>query len=142
DAMIKSQDTILVCATVASQVAALAALQVGRAYSAPYVRELAEVREMVRRELSSLAPLVTVPPADGAFYVLLKVNGDPAARGRLTDMAIAERLVRDHQVAVVPGTAFGMTDGVYFRVAYGALQKATVAEGVGRLVAGLRAIVG
>src|SRR5436190_14838314 len=43
-AMMKSQDTILVCATVASQVAALAALEVGRAYSAPYVRELADVR--------------------------------------------------------------------------------------------------
>ena len=33
-----------------------------------------------------------------------------------------------------------MTDGCYFRVAYGALQKATVAEGVGRLVSGLRVI--
>ena len=31
-----------------------------------------------------------------------------------------------------------MTDGCYFRVAYGALQKATVAEGIGRLVNGLR----
>ena len=35
-----------------------------------------------------------------------------------------------------------MTDGCYFRVAYGALHKETVAEGIGRLVAGLRAIVG
>ena len=44
-------------------------------------------------------------------------------------------------MAVIPGDAFGMTDGCYFRVAYGALQKATVAEGIGRLVAGLRAIL-
>jgi len=136
--MMKSQDTILVCATVASQIGALAALEVGRAHCAPHVRELADVREIVRRELSALAPLVTVPPADGAFYVLLKVNAD---RGRLTDLSIAERLVREHKVAVVPGTAFGMTDGCYFRVAYGALQKATVAEGIGRLVKGLRAVL-
>jgi hypothetical protein len=34
-----------------------------------------------------------------------------------------------------------MTDGCYFRVAYGALQKATVAEGIGRLVTGLGAIL-
>ena len=27
-----------------------------------------------------------------------------------------------------------MTDGCYLRVAYGALQKETVAEGIGRLV--------
>ena len=52
-------------------------------------------------------------------------------------MALAERLIREHKVAVIPGTAFGMTDGCYFRVAYGALQKATVAEGIGRLVTGL-----
>ena len=44
-------------------------------------------------------------------------------------------------MAVIPGTAFGMTDGCYFRVAYGALQKATVAEGIGRLVNGLRQIL-
>jgi hypothetical protein len=35
-----------------------------------------------------------------------------------------------------------MTGGCCFRVAYGALQKDTVAEGIGRLVAGLRAILG
>ena len=133
--MMKSQDTILVCATVVSQVAAIAALEVGRKYCEPHVRELAEIREIVRRELSSLAPLADVPPADGGFYVLLKVNTTHSP------MTIAERLVREHKVAVVPGTAFGMTDGCYFRVAYGALQKATVAEGIGRLVRGLRAIL-
>ena len=56
-------------------------------------------------------------------------------------MIVAERLIREHKVAVIPGTAFGMTDGCYFRVAYGALQKDTVAEGIGRLVKGLRAIL-
>jgi aspartate/methionine/tyrosine aminotransferase len=40
----------------------------------------------------------------------------------------------------MPGTAFGMTDGCYFRIAFGALQKATVAEGIGRLVRGLREV--
>ena len=48
--------------------------------------------------------------------------------------------IREHRVAVIPGTTFGMTEGCYFRVAYGALQKDTVAEGVGRLVKGLREI--
>jgi len=56
-------------------------------------------------------------------------------------LALAERLIREHKVAVIPGDAFGMTDGCYFRVAFGALQKATVAEGVGRLVVGLRTLL-
>src|SRR6185295_8553262 len=79
-AMMKAQDTILVCAPVVSQVAAAAALQVGRPYSAPHVRELAEIRDVVLGELGSLAPLAEVPAADGAFYVLLKVNIEDEAK--------------------------------------------------------------
>lgn len=134
-AMAKVQDTILVCPPVASQIAAIAALEVGRAYCEPHVRELAAIRDIVFSRLSALAPLATVPAADGAFYCLLQVNTT------LDPMTIAERLIREHKVAVIPGPAFGMTEGCYFRVAYGALQKATVAEGIGRLVTGLREIL-
>jgi aspartate/methionine/tyrosine aminotransferase len=133
-AMIKSQDTILICPPIVSQVAALAALRVGRSHCEPHVRELASIREIVVGELSALAPLATVPAADGAFYCLMKVRTDA------DPLAVAERLIREFKVAVIPGTAFGMS-GCYFRVAYGALQKATVAEGIGRLVTGLRAIL-
>jgi len=134
-AMMKSQDTILICPTIAAQEAAAAALDVGRAYCEPHVRALAEIRDIVVARLGELGPLATVPAADGAFYCLLKVHTD------LEPLALAERLIREHKVAVIPGTAFGMTEGCYFRVAYGALQKATVAEGIGRLVGGLRAIL-
>jgi aspartate/methionine/tyrosine aminotransferase len=135
-AMTKSQDTILICPPIASQVAALAAMQVGRSYCEPHVRELASIREIVVDQLASLAPLARVPAADGAFYCLMKVASD------LDPIAFGERLIREHKVAVIPGPAFGMTDGCYFRVAYGALQKATVAEGIGRLVKGIREIAG
>jgi aspartate/methionine/tyrosine aminotransferase len=135
DAMAKCQDTILVCPPVASQVAAIAALDAGRAYCAPYVAELARIRDVVVSSLAALAPLATVPAADGAFYCLLKVNTT------MDPLALAERLIREHKVAVIPGDAFGMADGCYFRVAYGALQKETVAEGVGRLVTGLRTVL-
>lgn len=134
-AMTKSQDTILICPTIAAQIGATAALGVGRRYCEPFVRELASIRDIVFSELNQLAPLASVPTADGAFYALLRVNTD------LTPLALAERLIREHKVAVIPGDAFGMTDGCYFRVAYGALQKETVAEGIGRLVSGLRAIL-
>lgn len=134
-AMMKSQDTILICPTIASQEGAIAALQVGRSYCEPHVRQLAAIRDAAVQQLSALSPLATVPTADGAFYILLKVDTG------LDPLHIAERLIREHKVAVIPGTAFGMTDGCYFRVAYGALQKETVEEGIGRLVTGLRTIV-
>ena len=133
-AMLKSQDTILICPTVASQLAAIAALEVGRQYCEPHVRALADIREVVVSRLADLAPLAQVPAADGAFYCLLRVATS------LDSLTLAERLIREHQVAVIPGTAFGMNDGCYLRVAYGALQKETVAEGIGRLVRGLRAL--
>jgi aspartate/methionine/tyrosine aminotransferase len=50
-------------------------------------------------------------------------------------------LIRQHGVAVIPGTAFGMVEGCYLRVAYGALRKQTAAEGIGRLARGLKAIL-
>jgi aspartate/methionine/tyrosine aminotransferase len=145
-AMSKIQDTILICPPIVSQVAAVAALDVGRPYCEPRVRELASIREMVVDQLSALAPLATVPAADGAFYCLLRINdaalsGARTGAGALSSMIVAERLIREYKVAVIPGSAFGITDGCYFRVAYGALQKETVAAGIGRLVKGLRAIL-
>jgi aspartate/methionine/tyrosine aminotransferase len=133
-AMMKSQDTILICPSIVAQVAAEAALDVGREYCRPFVRDLAELRGTVIERLSALAPLVDPPTSDGALYCLIRVrtSQDP--------LRVAERLIREHHVAVIPGTAFGMADGCYFRVAYGALQTSTVEEGLGRLVDGLRAV--
>jgi aspartate/methionine/tyrosine aminotransferase len=135
DAIAKVQDTVLVCPPVLSQIAAVAAMEAGPAYCRQHLQSFAEVRDIVLSELRALEPLCTVPPADGAFYCFLRVNA------KADPMPIAERLIREHRVAVVPGHAFGVSSGCYFRVAYGALQKATVAEGVGRLVAGLRALL-
>ena len=135
DAIAKVQDTVLVCPPVLSQIAAVAAMEAGPAYCRQHLQSFAEVRDIVLSELRALEPLCTVPPADGGFYCFLRVNA------KADPMPIAERLIREHRVAVVPGHAFGVSSGCYFRVAYGALQKATVAEGVGRLVAGLRALL-
>ena len=53
-------------------------------------------------------------------------------------MDLVERLVRDFGVAVIPGTTFGLNDGCYLRVSYGALTEETATEGIRRLVRGLR----
>jgi aspartate/methionine/tyrosine aminotransferase len=134
----KIQDTILICPPVVSQFAAAGAMEVGADYCRDRVSELAQVRELVLRELAQLEDCCLVPEAEGAFYFFLKLNT------RMNPLALVERLVKDHRVAAIPGTAFGMSieDGCYLRVAYGALQRQTVAEGVGRLVRGVRKILG
>lgn len=133
----KIQDTILICPPVISQFAAVGALQAGAGFVRERLREIAEVRAVVQRELAVLARngICDLPPARGAFYFLLRVHtGTPS-------LEMARRLIREHRVAVIPGNAFGLTTGCHLRVAYGSLQKETAAEGVGRLAAGLRAIV-
>jgi aspartate/methionine/tyrosine aminotransferase len=131
----KIQDTILICAPVISQWAAVGAMSVGRAYCRDKLRMTTEIRRMFLDELAGVADLATVPPADGAFYLLLRVhkNSDP--------MELARQLIERHKVAVIPGMTFGMTDKCYLRVAYGALQKDTAAEGLSRLVKGLKQIL-
>lgn len=132
----KIQDTNLICAPVISQFAAVGALQAGAAYCRGHLRVIAGIREALRAALGALGDLCEVPRADGAFYFLLRL------RTNLESMQVVERLIREHRVAVIPGTAFGVNDGCRLRVAYGALQRATAEEGIGRLVTGLRSIAG
>jgi len=57
-------------------------------------------------------------------------------------MKLVKQLIEEHKVAVIPGMTFGIEDKCYLRIAYGALQKKTAAEGIGRLVKGLKKILG
>ena len=87
------------------------------------------------RVAEAVANVATVPRADGAFYFLLDVHT------RLRAMDVVERLVREYGVGVLPGDTFGV-GGCSLRLAYGALTRERVAEAVGRLVRGLKGIVG
>ena len=134
DAVNKIQDTILICAPSVSQVAAAAALQVGRRYVAGRLPALADMRRAIGDALGTPGAPCVAPVADGAFYYFVRVFA------RLDSMALTERLIRDHRVAVVPGSAFGDA-GCSMRVSYGALDPATASEGARRLVTGLTAMV-
>ena len=130
----KIQDTLLICPPHISQAAAVGALTAGRAYCDRHVVALEEVRARVFARLADLEGLAEAPSADGAFYCLLRV------RTSVDAMTFAERLIREHRVATVPGTTFGLTEGCYLRISYGALAAEEVEEGMGRLVQGIRTI--
>ena len=131
----KVQDTILICPPVISQYAALGALKVGKSYCQQHLQEIIAVREIVLQSLSNLEDLCTISPSAGAFYIFLKVNQ------QLDAFELAKRLIEEYKVAVLPGTTFGMNDGCYLRVAYGALHPDTAAAGIERLVEGLSHIL-
>ena len=131
----KIQDTILICPPVISQWAAVGVMKAGRQYCRDKLQMTTEIRQIILDELNDIADLVTVPRADGAFYFLLRVHKDS------DPMELVRQLIEQHKVAVIPGMTFGMEDKCYLRVAYGALQKDTAAEGIGRLVQGLKQIL-
>lgn len=131
----KIQDTNVICPAVISQYAALGALEAGRAYCQEKLGAIAQIRDIVLQELAQISHLCTVPPAKGAFYFLLKVHTD------MHSMDLVERLIRDHQVAVIPGFTFGLEKGCYLRVGYGALEQETAIAGINRLITGLQTIL-
>lgn len=131
----KIQDTILICPPVISQYAALGALQAKPEYLQKNIGAIAEVREIVVNALKPLAGLCNITIADGAFYFFLKVHT------QIDVFELVKKLIQQHQVAVIPGTTFGMETGCYLRVAYGALQKDTAAAGIKRLVQGIQSLI-
>lgn len=135
DAMNKVQDTNLICAPVPSQLLAVEALKLGRAWVQPKVEQLARVRAAVHASLAELGPLVQFPRTQGAFYVLMRLPGVEDA------LAFNRAMIEKHRVATIPGFAFGLTDtqaANFQRLSYGALDAQTVAEGVQRYVAAVK----
>jgi aspartate/methionine/tyrosine aminotransferase len=133
--LMKIQDTVVVSGPAVSQFVGLRAMREGRGYCAAHLRSLATVREEILARIAAVPDLLEVPPATGAFYLFAKVNTGMSA------IALSERLVREHRVAVIPGETFGVTRGCWLRIAYGSLREETVVEGIDRLVTGLRSIL-
>ena len=109
-------------------------LDAGRRWVEERLECIAAVRRIALDALTGLGNRVTVPRADGAFYFLARVHGGGDS------VNLVERLIRKHRIAVVPGTAFGMDDGCYLRIGYGAVDARTMEEGMARLAAGICAL--
>ena len=138
ETLLKVQDTNIICAPAISQHAALACLEAGIDFCRPRIEGFAPSREVLLDALGELGERVEVPPANGAFYVFIRVGGD---RSRdLDDMTVVRELITGHGVAVVPGSAFGVEEGCSLRLSYGAVDRDAMAVGARRLVDGLRAI--
>jgi aspartate/methionine/tyrosine aminotransferase len=134
EAVNKIQDTILICPPAVSQHAALAALEVGRSFAGAHLARLDDTRQKIFAALSADDVPCDVPTADGAFYYLVRVHSS------LDSMTLAERLIREHRVATIPGSAFADPAPCSVRISYGALDSDSVIEGLGRLVGGLRSL--
>lgn len=127
----KIQDTNLICAPLASQYAAAGALQTGMDYCQEQLAQIQQNRLTLLSELRAVDGIINEPVAEGAFYIFIKLASE------LSDFAVAEKLIREFRVAVIPGSAFGMQQGCYLRIAYGALDTDNLSVASQRLTQGL-----
>jgi aspartate/methionine/tyrosine aminotransferase len=134
DAVNKIQDTLLICPPAISQYAALAALRIGADYPRSYLKGLDRMRHTIFDALSDRAIPCDVPSVEGAFYYLVRVHST------MDSMTLVERLIRQHRVATIPGSAFADPSPCSIRISYGALGPDVIVEGLERLVGGLRAL--
>ena len=131
----KVQDTNLVCPPIINQFAGICAMQAGRDWCRQQIEPFSEVRDTVLDMLSTLGSRCHVPKPAGAFYVLMRVET------QTPDMELVEELIKRFGVAVIPGSTFGIQDGCYLRLSYGALEAQSVVAGMQRLVAGLSQLI-
>ena len=114
-----------------SQHAALAALTNREAADASVMKMVAEFRR--RRDavvdVVRTTPGMEIVDPDGAFYLFAHVGSDDP--GRDDGARFAQRLLEEHEVAIVPGSAF-LTPG-WVRMSYAAPIDSVV-EGTRRLV--------
>jgi len=130
----KIQDTNLICPPIVSQYAALACLTVGKAYSQGFLPEMNHCRQELLNQLGTLPHCRVVEPK-GAFYCFLQVDSP------LSDLELVKTLIIEFKVGVLPGSTFGITEGCYLRIAYGALRKETAQIAIERLVQGLKQLL-
>lgn len=127
-AMSKIQSQSTSNASSISQAAALAALCGDNSCILPMVAAFKARHDYLIANLPK--PYFSPLPADGAFYLFIEVKKAMAHLGSKDDIAFSKALLDKAQVAVVPGSAFGMEG--FIRLSY-ATSMSHLEKAVGAL---------
>ena len=123
--VLKAHDTMIICAPVAGQRGALAALQGERAWLEPLRGELVARRRSVHEFLSNSPALEGALGASrGAMFVLVRPRGRRLADSTRAALAI----IRSTGVALVPGAAFGRCGEGWLRLSFAGADRDVLAE--------------
>ena len=113
EAMMKIHQYAILCAPIMGQDAAVEALERGEESVASMRREYERRRNFITRALNDMG-LECLKP-NGSFYVFPKITSTG-----LTSREFTMRLLHEHKVAVVPGTAFGPSGEGHVRCSFAA----------------------
>lgn len=107
-----------------AQYGAIAALQSSQDCVEEMRQAFAKRRQVMLDRLNAIPGLSTASP-DGAFYLFPDIS-----KTGLKSLEFCDALLEEHQVAVIPGIAFGADDNI--RLSY-ATDMATIEKGMDRL---------
>jgi aspartate aminotransferase len=112
-----------------SQAAAVAALEGDQSCIRPMVQAFKERHDFMVQALNEICGIECLP-ADGAFYLFPKVTGLIDQLKLKDDLELAEFLLERAEIAVVPGSAFGMPGHLRLSIA---TSLANLKEAIARL---------
>lgn len=128
--VLKCHDTMIICAPVAGQKAAIAALRGPWEWLEANRAELAQRRRTVLDFLAASESLETAPGASrGAMFVLIRPRGARLADSTAAALDVIERT----GVALVPGAAFGRAGAGWLRLSFAGAAPADLLEALNQL---------
>jgi aminotransferase len=133
DEMEKIMEHMVSGVTAVSQRAALAALKGPQACVAEMVQAYSHRRKIIHEGLNEIPGVSCILP-ESTFYAFPNVTGLG-----MTSWEVAEFLVKEYQVATVPGTVFGKNGEGFLRISF-AVDTSTIEEGLLRIKQGTVAL--
>ena len=112
--IIKVHDSLVTCAPVISQYAALGALEMGEVDLLRFVEDFKEQRDYVCSRLDKMSHIFEYVKPNSAYYVFPKIIS-----GEKDSWKFSLELLDKTQVAVVPGVAFGPNGEGHIRLNFG-----------------------
>ena len=136
----KAADTLHICAGLPAQILAEEALETEPRYPENFFADMKKARDLLAAALAPLRAqgLIGEARSAGGFYLFVPLDPRRASSGQ----EVAERLVLEHGLAVIPGEAFGMPQLPYLRLSYGNIRPAAMETAAPRLAAALAAVLG
>lgn len=110
----KAHIPFAICAPVASQYAAVGALQGSQQCISDYRSHYLKTRNLMCERLDNLQQVFSYVKPGGSYLMFPKVLGD---RGK-DSIAFSKKLLRDIQISTTPGIAFGPTGESHVRLSF------------------------
>lgn len=127
----KVQDTNLISVPGITQQAAMVALEQGRTWCRQRIAGLVPSRKLAMALSKETTGNWHFSEPAGGLYLLATLHQN------LDDLQVCRALIENHQVAVLPGSTFGIHDRCTLRISFGGIAGDSLAEALQRLKGGL-----